>query len=511
MSKSSTSHALRVLTDEELLNVDSGLEDNEVPDSEDLYSMDPSDLDAPETEWIVICSEDAVKKKLLENGGGWETPREGFSVTVHFAIRLEENDSPVYDTRSEEETPLTFRVGSAEAIPALDIAVPTMKRGERALLRVEPVAAFGPQGSLRHAVPPASPIFMDVTLLSWREELSVTKDDSVHKLTVKQGDSWDMPKARFTCKLHYEARVLSGKVVFSTRKGDPVEAVIGEGHIPLGLELALCTMKRDERATVKCSAHHAYGEEGNDVLGIPAGDPVVFDVELVSFVEGPQPWNMSGNDKISFAEKCLENGKSQLEAGKFEAASGRFGTVLEFLSDNAGFESKHAEKRKALLCEAHLGNAGVCRGQRDWSLVVKHSRLARKFDRSNPRVSYNMGVALMELGELDDARMHLDRAVKLLPKDSDVVAALARVLAAIEERDAKLVTGDADASETDITTEGSLLTQGSDDDAMEEEAAAATSSASASGGSARRSASGRLSCTDLSVDGEMSIGDDEPE
>lgn len=79
-----------------------------------------------------------VVKRIVKEGSGFERPNDGSKVTVSLTMRLSESQTTVY---VEEE--LKFTVDEDEVISGLDRAVTAMRKGERAVLTVQPEYAFG--------------------------------------------------------------------------------------------------------------------------------------------------------------------------------------------------------------------------------------------------------------------------------------------------------------------------------------------------------------------------------
>jgi FKBP-type peptidyl-prolyl cis-trans isomerase len=101
--------------------------------------------------------------------------------------------------------------------------------------------------------------------------------------TVKEGTGAS-PTAEDTVKVHYEGRLLSGKVFDSSRDGEkpePVTFPLG-GVIPCWTE-GVQKMKVGGTAKLVCPPELAYGEQGNPA--IPGNSTLTFDVELLEIVK----------------------------------------------------------------------------------------------------------------------------------------------------------------------------------------------------------------------------------
>ena len=107
-----------------------------------------------------------------------------------------------------------------------------------------------------------------------------------------------------TVKVHYTGRLDDGSVFDSSLDGEPLQFIIGEGHVIQGFEEAVEGMSPGEKKTVRIEFEKAYGphyDEGvivversglpedlkpkvGDVLQIPQhdGDPLIVTVKEIT-------------------------------------------------------------------------------------------------------------------------------------------------------------------------------------------------------------------------------------
>ncbi|KAI3968091.1 hypothetical protein MKX01_015611 [Papaver californicum] len=124
-----------------------------------------------------VTSDKKVIKKIVKEGEGYEKPNDGTVAKVKLTGKLQ--DGTIFLKKGhDEEEPFEFKTDNDEVIDGLDKAVMTMKKGEVALVTIEPEYAFGSSESQQElaVVPPGSTVYYEVELVSF----------------VKDKESWDM-------------------------------------------------------------------------------------------------------------------------------------------------------------------------------------------------------------------------------------------------------------------------------------------------------------------------------
>lgn len=92
-----------------------------------------------------------------------------------------------------------------------------------------------------------------------------------------------LPAAADTVKVHYEGKLLNGKVFDSSiKRGEPVTFPLA-GVVPCWTE-GMQQIKVGAKAQLTCPSDQAYGEQGRPPA-IPGNSVLVFDVELIEIVK----------------------------------------------------------------------------------------------------------------------------------------------------------------------------------------------------------------------------------
>ncbi|XP_047972681.1 peptidyl-prolyl cis-trans isomerase FKBP62-like [Salvia hispanica] len=248
--------------------------------------MEAADL--PEVDPILKVGEETqigsngLKKKLLKDGDGWENPKSGDDVQVHYVGTL--LDGTKFDSSVDSGSPFIFKLGQGQVIKGWDEGIKTMKKGEKALFTIPPELAYGESGS-PPTIPPNATLQFEVELLSWTSVKDICKDGGIFKKVLAEGEGWQNPKDLDEVYVKYEARLEDGTVV---SKEDGVEFTVKDGYFCDALSKAVKTMKKGEKALLTVKPQYGFGEKGKTVSSdegnIPPNASLQINLELVSWI-----------------------------------------------------------------------------------------------------------------------------------------------------------------------------------------------------------------------------------
>ncbi|KAM1031667.1 hypothetical protein FF1_035415 [Malus domestica] len=258
-------------------------EDFDMPGAEEMNE----DFDLPDEGPVLKVGEEkeighqGLKKKLLKEGEGWDTPNNGDEVEVHYTGTL--LDGTQFDSSRDGGTPFKFTLGQGQVIKGWDEGIRTMKKGENALFTIPPALAYGESGS-PPTIPPSATLQFDVELLSWTSVNDISKDGGVIKKILKEGEKWENPKDLDEVIVNFEAQLEDKTLV---AKSQDVEFTIKDGYFCPAISKAVKTMKKGEKVLLTVKPQYGFGDKGKPASGsegaVPPNTTLHITLELVSW------------------------------------------------------------------------------------------------------------------------------------------------------------------------------------------------------------------------------------
>lgn len=105
-----------------------------------------------------------VLKQITTPGDG-EIPVEGQTVWVHYGGSHEGKEFDNSRPKPHRKNGFDFKIGAQQVIDGWDVALKTMKIGERANVKLQPEYGYGAQGTPGGPIPPNAVLDFDIELL----------------------------------------------------------------------------------------------------------------------------------------------------------------------------------------------------------------------------------------------------------------------------------------------------------------------------------------------------------
>jgi len=128
--------------------------------------------------------------------------------------------------------------------------------------------------------------------------VDISGDGGLLKKILQEGEG-DSPSKGMMVRAHYTGTLEDGTKFDSSRdRGQEFKFKIGQSQVIKGWDEGFATMKKGEKAILKCRSDYAYGSNGQGT--IPPDATLLFDVELIGFeVPEKEMWEYSDEEKNS--------------------------------------------------------------------------------------------------------------------------------------------------------------------------------------------------------------------
>ncbi|KAK4274618.1 hypothetical protein QN277_017812 [Acacia crassicarpa] len=421
---------------------------DEVVNSGNIPSNSVVQFEVELISWIKVvdvCKNGGIIKKIMEKGNRNERPSDLDEVLVKYKATLV--DGTTVAETSEEG--FEFHVKDGHLFPGLPKVIMTMGRGEKAKLIVQPQYAFGEKEgeaeSRVHSIPPNSELHVDVELVSFKPVIDVTGDSKVLKKILREGEGSLTANEGAMVTISYVAKVEHG-TIFEKKGIDetkPLEFITDEEQVIPGLDRAVATMKKGEKAIVTIHPDYAFGnvEARFDLATVPPGSNVVYEVEMVDFIKEKAPWELNNSEKIEAAGKKKEEGNLLFKNGKYQRAGKKYDKAVDYVSEDGSFGDDEQKLAKELRVSCWLNGAACSLKLNNFSEAIKLCSQVLDVEFHNVKALYRRAQAYIETGDYILADVDIKQALEEDPQNREVKL-LQRKLKQLQlesdKRDAKL-------------------------------------------------------------------------
>lgn len=266
-------------------------------------------------------------------------------------------------------------------------------------------------------------------------DVSLLKDSTVMKKTIKEGDGHDKPEDGYSVTLKVES--------VTDAAGNTLPGFVGEkelcfsscnGEICDALEGAAREMKKGERAVVTCTAPWKIHEQRLGLSSVTA-QKVVLILEMIDFGKGREQWRLTDDDKVDMALMRKDVGAQLFKAKRFEMALDKYNKVLETIGSHDSFNrelKKHAVELKRTI---ELNKAACYLQLGDPTNALSSCNKVLKEDRNNTKAMFRRAKAHAERNENVEAIADLERLLELDPKNAEARAMIPQLRRAQKKAD----------------------------------------------------------------------------
>lgn len=394
-----------------------------------LYSLqsDMSECSSVEID-ISPDNDGSVVKKILIEGHGFERPSDGNEVEVHYTGRLV--DGTVFDSSVTRGEKFKFRLGNGSVIKGWEVGVASMRRGEKAELRLKPEFAYGATGSPPN-IPPHATLIFEIQLFDWRmEDLTKKQDGGVQRSILVNGSGHSTPNEGATVAVRLIGK--SGDRVFDERDVSFVVGEAAEADVILGIDMAVTRMKKGETSKLLIRKDYAWSDLPPRQFDLVPGADVTYEVTLNDFDRQKETWQMNEEEKVEQAEFSKNRGSDFFRKGKYALALKQYKRVKQIISP---FDAKKDmdEKKYALLLAAHLNLAMTYLKLEKPSAAITSCDQALEMDPNNEKALFRRALANIAIKEYPAAQEGFEKVLSLNPNNAAAAVELSRTQKAIRE------------------------------------------------------------------------------
>lgn len=186
-------------------------------------------------------------------------------------------DGKIFDSNELIGMPLPFYVGVGMSVKGWDEALPLLKVGEKARIKVPAKLGYGKKGYGK-LIPPDTELTFDMEIVEKRKPVTTESGLQFYKTFEKKGDK---PTENSTVTIHYYGWVQGGKLFDSSHmNGKAYTFDLATGRAIKGWVEALKMMSPGEKAFIVVPPDLGYGEAGIPEL-VPANATLVYNIELL--------------------------------------------------------------------------------------------------------------------------------------------------------------------------------------------------------------------------------------
>merc|ERR1712130_187838 len=276
--------------------------------------------------------------------------------------------------------------------------------------------------------------------LTWGDnEKDISKDGGIMKIIVRKGEGYANPNDSAVCTVKYTGTADDTKF---TTHGEDEEVTLNideDFSLPEGLVKALCSMNKGEKATFKVRSEYAYGEKGDEKLGIAPNTNLVYNIDLISFKNEKATWEMDVKEKLAAMVKKKGKGNTYFSMRKYGKAIDFYKKAVAIFPESDLKKAEADDKNDILKTQVSChSNTALCHLKSlEFAECIKSCNKALRIDKRHVKSIYRRGQAFSYNGENAQALYDLKHALKLSPDDKSIAKLVAVVKRRVQKQKRK--------------------------------------------------------------------------
>ncbi|KAJ0514177.1 putative peptidylprolyl isomerase [Helianthus annuus] len=187
-------------------------------------------------------------------------------------------------------TPIRQVLGKSKMILGLLEGIPTMLKGEVAVLKMKPELHYGEDDcpvSVSDSFPKDAELNFEIELIEFSKikarTTAVTEDLGILKKVINEAQSWENPRDLYEVKARVLAKAGDGQPLQLPTTGEPIMFTFGKSEVPKGLQMGIGTMSRGEKAVIYVTSQ--YLSQSPPIPFVEGIEEVHFEVDLIHFIQ----------------------------------------------------------------------------------------------------------------------------------------------------------------------------------------------------------------------------------
>ncbi|KAL0916251.1 hypothetical protein M5K25_013744 [Dendrobium thyrsiflorum] len=377
-----------------------------------------------------IVGEDmGVVKKIIDEGQGWECPRELYEVEAWITAKAADGKMIL----PRMNNPYHFTFGKSEIPKGLEMGIGTMAKREKAVIFVND--SYLTNSSLIQIPEGHVEVQFEVELVHFTQVRDMLGDGRLIKRRIRDGKGefpMDCPLQDSLLRVHYKGLLLNEEktVFYDTRadnNGEPLEFCSGEGLVPEGFEMCVRLMLPGEISVITCPPDYAY-DRFKRPANVPEGAHVQWEIELLGF-EMPKDWTgLNFQNIMDEVEKIKNTGNRLFKEGKYELAKAKYEKVLREYNHVNPQDDEEGKTFLNSRNSLHLNVAACYQKMGEYRKSIETCNKVLDAYPVHVKAIYRRGMAYMLNGDFEEARKDFNAMISMdKSSEPDANAALQKL------------------------------------------------------------------------------------